>query len=78
MGAVISILGVILQASAVKLYMMLIGRIVSGFAIGLMSVGVPVYLTEQAMRTPFPRYMSKLKLTPPQRTPVVSWSGSYN
>jgi MFS family permease len=47
-GAVISILGVILQASAVRLSMMLVGRIVSGFAIGMMSVGVPVYLSECA------------------------------
>ena len=50
-GAVISILGVILQASAVRLSMMLIGRIVSGVAIGMMSVGVPVYLAECAYGT---------------------------
>ncbi|KAI5817310.1 general substrate transporter [Pyronema omphalodes] len=50
-GAVISILGVILQASAVRLSMMLVGRIVSGFAIGMMSVGVPVYISECAFET---------------------------
>jgi hypothetical protein len=30
--------------------MMLVGRIISGFAIGMMSVGVPVYLAECAYR----------------------------
>ena len=50
-GAVISILGVMLQASAANLTMMLVGRIVSGFAIGMMSVGVPIYLSECAYRT---------------------------
>ncbi|KAI5848955.1 general substrate transporter [Tricharina praecox] len=50
-GAVISILGVMLQASATNLTMMLIGRIVSGFAIGMMSVGVPIYLSECAYHT---------------------------
>jgi predicted MFS family arabinose efflux permease len=43
-------IGCILQASAVKLSMMLVGRIVSGFAIGMMSVGATVYLTECAYR----------------------------
>lgn len=47
-GAVISILGCMLQAASVRLAMMLLGRIVSGFAVGMMSVGVPVYLAEIA------------------------------
>ncbi|KAA8900311.1 general substrate transporter [Sphaerosporella brunnea] len=50
-GAVISIIGCILQASAVKLSVMLVGRIVSGFSVGMMSVGVPVYLSECAYHT---------------------------
>lgn len=53
-GAVISILGVMLQASAANLTMMLVGRIVSGFSIGMMSVGTPIYLSECAYRTDSP------------------------
>lgn len=49
-GAVISILGVMLQAASSNLTMMIVGRIVSGFAIGMMSVGVPIYLAECAYR----------------------------
>lgn len=53
-GAVINILGVVLQASAATLSMMLIGRMIVGFACGMMSVGVPIYLAECALRMPLP------------------------
>jgi MFS family permease len=47
-GAVIATVGGILQASAMNLAMILVGRIISGWAIGLMSMSVPVYLAECA------------------------------
>lgn len=47
-GAVISIIGVMLQAASVRLEMILAGRSITGFAVGVMSVGVPVYLAECA------------------------------
>jgi MFS family permease len=50
-GAVISIIGVMLQAASVRLEMILAGRSITGFAVGVMSVGVPVYLAECASRT---------------------------
>jgi MFS family permease len=46
MGAVICLLGAILQAAASNLAMMLIGRIIAGGAVGLMSMSVPVYQSE--------------------------------
>jgi sugar porter (SP) family MFS transporter len=47
-GAAIATVGGILQCSAMNLAMILVGRIVSGWAIGLMSMSVPVYLAECA------------------------------
>jgi len=47
-GAVIATVGGILQAAAMNLAMVLVGRIISGWAIGLMSMSVPVYLAECA------------------------------
>lgn len=47
-GAVIATVGGILQAAAMNLAMILVGRIISGWAIGLMSMSVPVYLAECA------------------------------
>jgi MFS family permease len=47
-GACICLVGAILQAAARNLGMMLVGRIFTGFAIGLMSMSVPVYLSECA------------------------------
>lgn len=47
-GAVIATIGGILQAAAMNLAMILVGRIISGWAVGLMSMSVPVYLAECA------------------------------
>ncbi|TAQ90309.1 hypothetical protein B7494_g1362 [Chlorociboria aeruginascens] len=47
-GALICLLGAILQASAKNLGMILVGRIFAGWAIGLMSMSVPVYQSECA------------------------------
>ncbi|KAI5286130.1 hypothetical protein KEM54_000035, partial [Ascosphaera aggregata] len=47
-GATIATVGAILQAAAVQLSMLLVGRIISGLAIGVLSMVIPVYQTECA------------------------------
>ena len=47
-GALICLVGAILQAAAVNLAMILVGRILAGWAVGLMSMSVPVYQSECA------------------------------
>ncbi|PNS13804.1 High-affinity glucose transporter [Sphaceloma murrayae] len=47
-GAIIAAVGGILQAATYHLSMMLLGRILSGWAVGLMSMSVPVYQAECA------------------------------
>jgi MFS family permease len=47
-GALVCLLGAILQAAAMNLGMMLLGRIIAGMAVGLMSMAVPVYQSECA------------------------------
>ncbi|KAL9094731.1 MAG: hypothetical protein Q9165_003001 [Trypethelium subeluteriae] len=47
-GAVIASVGAVLQCAAYNLAMMLVGRIIAGWAIGLMSMSVPVYQAECA------------------------------
>jgi MFS family permease len=47
-GAVIALVGGILQASAPNLASILVGRIFSGWAVGLMSMSIPVYQSECA------------------------------
>ncbi|KAF4346013.1 hypothetical protein FBEOM_35 [Fusarium beomiforme] len=47
-GAAICTLGGVLQAASYHLAMMLIGRIIAGFAVGLLSMSVPVYQSECA------------------------------
>jgi sugar porter (SP) family MFS transporter len=47
-GAVIASVGAVLQCAAYHLAMMLIGRIIAGFAVGLLSMSVPVYQAECA------------------------------
>ncbi len=47
-GAMIALLGSILQAAAQNLAMILVGRIVAGWAVGLLSMSVPVYQSECA------------------------------
>lgn len=48
MGAFICLVGAILQASARNLTMILVGRIIAGWAVGLMSMSVAVYQAECA------------------------------
>jgi len=47
-GAVIALVGAILQAAAQNLAMILVGRIIAGWAVGLLSMSVPVYQSECA------------------------------
>jgi len=47
-GAAIATVGGVLQCSAANLAMILVGRIVAGWAVGLMSMSVPVYQAECA------------------------------
>lgn len=47
-GAIINLIGAILQTAAQHLAMILVGRIMAGWAVGLLSMSVPVYQTECA------------------------------
>ncbi|KAF2127788.1 MFS sugar transporter-like protein [Dothidotthia symphoricarpi CBS 119687] len=47
-GGVINLIGAVLQCSAQHLGMILTGRILAGWAVGLLSMSVPVYQTECA------------------------------
>ncbi|KAF9635410.1 putative mfs sugar transporter protein [Lasiodiplodia theobromae] len=47
-GATIACVGAILQCAAMHLAMMLVGRIMAGWAVGLLSMSVPVYQSECA------------------------------
>jgi MFS family permease len=48
LGAFLCLIGATLQAAAQNLSMILAGRILAGWAIGLMSMSVPVYQAECA------------------------------
>ncbi|KAK4235999.1 general substrate transporter [Achaetomium macrosporum] len=47
-GALIALVGSILQGAAQNLAMILVGRIIAGWAVGLLSMSVPVYQSECA------------------------------
>lgn len=47
-GAFICLIGAILQSAAQNLAMILVGRVFAGWAVGLMSMSVPVYQSECA------------------------------
>jgi predicted MFS family arabinose efflux permease len=47
-GALINLVGAVLQCAAQDLAMILVGRILAGWAVGLMSMSVPIYQTECA------------------------------
>lgn len=47
-GALICLVGATLQTAAVNLAMILLGRILAGWAVGLLSMAVPVYQSECA------------------------------
>jgi MFS family permease len=47
-GALIALVGSILQGAAQNLAMILVGRIIAGWAVGLLSMAVPVYQSECA------------------------------
>ncbi|KAH6629426.1 sugar carrier protein A [Boeremia exigua] len=47
-GAIINLIGAVLQTSAQNLGMILAGRIMAGWAVGLLSMSVPVYQSECA------------------------------
>lgn len=48
MGALICLVGATLQAAAQNLPMILVGRILAGWGVGIMSMAVPVYQAEFA------------------------------
>jgi len=48
LGATINLIGAILQAAAQNLAMVLVGRILAGWAVGVLSMSVPVYQSECA------------------------------
>lgn len=48
LGALICLVGTVLQAAAQNLSMILVGRILAGWAVGLLSMSVPVYQAELA------------------------------
>jgi MFS family permease len=47
-GATINLVGAVLQCSAQNLAMILVGRIAAGWAVGLLSMSVPIYQSECA------------------------------
>lgn len=47
-GASINLIGAILQSASRDLAMVLVGRILAGWAVGLMSMSVPIYQSECA------------------------------
>ena len=47
-GAIINLIGAILQSSAQHLGMILAGRIMDGWAVGVLSMSVPIYQSECA------------------------------
>ena len=47
-GAVINLVGAVLQTAARHLAMILVGRIMAGWAVGLLSMSVPIYQSECA------------------------------
>ena len=47
-GAIINLIGAILQTAAQHLAMILVGRIMAGWVVGLLSMSVPLYQTECA------------------------------
>lgn len=48
MGSLICLVGATIQAAAQNLSMILVGRILAGWAVGLLSMSVPVYQAEIA------------------------------
>lgn len=47
-GAFINLVGAVLQAAAQHLGMILVGRIMAGWAVGVLSMSVPIYQSECA------------------------------
>jgi MFS family permease len=48
LGAMINLVGAILQCAAQNLAMVLVGRIFAGWAVGVLSMSVPIYQSECA------------------------------
>jgi MFS family permease len=48
LGAFINLVGAILQSAAQNLAMILVGRIMAGWAVGVLSMSVPIYQSECA------------------------------
>jgi predicted MFS family arabinose efflux permease len=46
LGAFINLVGAILQSAAQNLAMVLVGRIMAGWAVGVLSMSVPIYQAE--------------------------------
>ena len=67
-GAVVNLLGAALQAGARNLAMILVGRILAGWAVGILSMSVPIYQAECA----HPKTRGK-QIEPP---PIISRLGT--
>jgi MFS family permease len=65
-GAIINLIGAILQCSARNLAMILVGRIMAGWAVGILSMSVPVYQSECA----HPRTRGKFERLPYHHVPL--------
>jgi MFS family permease len=48
LGAMINLVGAVLQCAAQNLAMVLVGRIFAGWAVGVLSMSVPIYQSECA------------------------------
>ncbi|KAM0120926.1 hypothetical protein ACP6JC_002299 [Aspergillus fumigatus] len=47
-GALLAALGAALQAGATHVAMLIVGRLIAGFSIGLMATTIPIYCSEVA------------------------------
>jgi len=76
-AASINLVGAILQCAAQNLAMILVGRIMAGWAVGLLSMSVPIYQTECAhpkTRGPYQQENAELFKTKPDRSHHWSYS----
>jgi MFS family permease len=71
-GATINLVGAVLQCSAQNLAMILVGRILAGWAVGLLSMSVPIYQSECAHPKTRGSYMRLLLIPEP---PILTPSG---
>lgn len=72
-------IGCVLVCAVQNIPMLIVGRIINGFAVGICSAQVPVYITEIVCLSQLPRIINRPILTYFRRLPppsVVVWSVS--